>query len=284
MLFVDKPAGPTSHDVVARVRHLLHTREVGHAGTLDPFATGLLVVLTGRATRLARFAERQPKAYRATARLGVSTATDDLTGDVTGGGFGEAGVPTGSVVERALASMVGRQLQRPPAFSAKRVGGVRSYRRARRGEQVELASVEVEILAIELLDCTPPLVTFRTVVSPGTYVRAIARDLGERLGCGAHLTALRREAIGTIRVEEAVPLERLGPSALRPPLEAVRHLRRVVADEAAARAIGFGQQPMLPASGDDGLVAAVDQAGRLLAVGEMTAGRFAPQVVLEAAG
>jgi tRNA pseudouridine55 synthase len=283
-MLVDKPSGPTSHDVGARVRRLLGMREVGHAGTLDPFATGLLVVLTGRATRLARFAEQQEKTYRAIARLGVVTSTDDLTGEPLPGGPDEAARPERGEVQRELHAMVGRQLQRPPAFSAKRVGGERSYRLARRGKPVELAPVEVEIHAMELLDYAPPLVTFRTVVSPGTYVRAIARDLGERLGCGGHLTELRRERIGTIDAEEAVPLEQLTPSALLPPVEAVRHLPRVVADAAAARAIGYGQRPPLMAPDGTGWVAVVDEAERLLAVGKMSAGRFEPQVVLEAAG
>jgi len=272
--------------VVARVRRLLKTRAVGHAGTLDPFATGLLVVLVGRATRLARFVEQQPKRYTATARLGVVTATDDLTGEVLGGGFAPAGPPSGEQVERELRAMLGRQLQRPPAFSAKRVEGVRSYRRARQGETVVLPEVEVEIHDLELLDYAPPLVSFRVTVSPGTYVRAIARDLGQRLGCGAHLTSLRRDAIGGITLEVAIPLEAVTSDALRPPLDAVAHLPRLTVDAAQGRAIGFGQRPEVGAGVLEGrgLVTAVDLAGHLVAVGQVAAGRFEPQVVLEAAG
>jgi len=259
---------------------------VGHAGTLDPFATGLLVVLVGRATRLARFVEQQPKRYLAVARFGVTTTTDDLTGERVGGGFTPAGPPGKAEVEQELRSMLGRQFQRPPAFSAKLVEGVRSYRRARKGEAVELAPVEVEIHDVELLDYAAPDASFRVTVSPGTYVRAIARDLGERLRCGAHLTSLRREAIGAITVGQAMPLDAVTSGALRPPLDAVAHLPSLEVDAAQAKAIGFGQRPEVGAGLLEGRgpVTAVDRAGHLVAVGQVVAGRFEPQVVLEAAG
>jgi tRNA pseudouridine55 synthase len=260
--------------VVARVRRQLKTRAVGHAGTLDPFATGLLVVLVGRATRLARFVEQQPKRYTAIARLGVATSTDDLTGEAIGGGFHAGGPPTASEVRQELRAMLGRQLQRPPAYSAKLVGGVRSYRRARRGETVELPAVEVELHEAELLDYSAPMVTFRVTVSPGTYVRAIARDLGDRLGCGAHLVSLRRDAIGGITLAQAVPLD------------AVAHLPRVEVDAGQARAIGCGQRPGIGADHLEGQgpVTAIDLSGNLVAVGQVVDGRFEPQVVLQAAG
>jgi tRNA pseudouridine55 synthase len=272
--------------VVARVRRQLKTRAVGHAGTLDPFATGLLVVLVGRATRLARFVEQQPKRYTAIARLGVATSTDDLTGEAIGGGFHAGGPPTASEVRQELRAMLGRQLQRPPAYSAKLVGGVRSYRRARRGETVELPAVEVELHEAELLDYSAPMVTFRVTVSPGTYVRAIARDLGDRLGCGAHLVSLRRDAIGGITLAEAVPLEGVTPASLRPPLDAVAHLPRIEVDASQARAIGFGQRPEVGTDHLEGRgpVTAIDHSGNLVAVGQVVEGRFEPQVVLEAAG
>jgi len=272
--------------VVARVRRQLKTRAVGHAGTLDPFATGLLIVLVGRATRLARFVEQQPKRYTATARLGVVTATDDLTGEVTGGGFRAGGPPTASEVRQALRAMLGHQLQRPPSYSAKLVGGVRSYRRARRGEAVELPAVEVELHDVDLIDYSAPLVSFRATVSPGTYVRAIARDLGERLGCGAHLVSLRRDAIGEITLARAVPLEGVTAESLRPPLDAVAHLPRIEVDASQARAIGFGQRPEIGTDHLEGRgpVTAIDHSGNLVAVGQVVTGRFVPQVVLEAAG
>jgi tRNA pseudouridine55 synthase len=236
---VDKPAGLTSHDAVQRVRRALRTRQAGHTGTLDPFATGLLVVLVGRATRLARFVEPQPKTYLATARLGARTDTDDLTGAV----LEEAPVEglSGDRVREALAGFLGVQRQRPPAYSAKHVGGERSHRLARRGAMVEPPETTVTVHRIEPVAWDPPSLTFRATVSAGTYLRAIARDLGERLGVGAHLTALRREAIGGLRVEDAVALDRVAPEALLPPARVLRHLPAVELDPTARAAVVHGR-------------------------------------------
>jgi tRNA pseudouridine55 synthase len=236
---VDKPAGLTSHDAVQRVRRALRTRQAGHTGTLDPFATGLLVVLVGRATRLARFVEPQPKTYLATARLGARTDTDDLTGAV----LEEAPVEglSGDRVREALAGFLGEQRQRPPAYSAKHVGGERSHRLARRGAMVEPPETTVTVHRIEPVAWDPPSLTFRATVSAGTYLRAIARDLGERLGVGAHLTALRREAIGGLRVEDAVALDRVAPEALLPPARVLRHLPAVELDPTARAAVVHGR-------------------------------------------
>lgn len=277
---MDKPAGPTSHDVVHRARRACGTRAVGHTGTLDPFATGLLVVLVGRATRLARFVEQQPKTYLATARLGVVTDTDDRTGAVVE----ERPVPglADDAVRAAVAGLAGRQLQRPPAFSAKKVAGERSYRLAREGRAVTLAPVPVEVLAVELVAWRAPELEFRVTVSPGTYVRALARDLGERLGCGAHLMALRRERIGPLDVADAVPLDELVPGVPLRPLRAVLgHLpaRELTAAEAAhvrhGRPIAAGAEP----EGDVLLCAG----GAVLAVGRREGGVLRPRVVLEGA-
>ncbi len=277
MVLVDKPAGPTSHDLVARARRALGTRAVGHAGTLDPFATGLLVLLVGKATRLARFVGDQPKTYLATAVLGARTDTDDATGAALPGGPGPVPVDRAAVAE-AMAGFRGTAAQRPPAYSAKKVGGVRSYRRARRGEAVALAPVEVTVHAIELVEWAPPRVTFRATVSAGTYVRALARDLGERLGCGAHLESLRREAIGTLRVEDAVPPDAVGPAALRPARLAVAHLPAVELDDAAAAAVGHGR----PVPGDAALAGhvALLARGALAAVARAEAGLLRPEVVV----
>lgn len=236
---MDKPAGLTSHDAVQRVRRALRTRQAGHTGTLDPFATGLLVVLVGRATRLARFVEPQPKTYLATARLGARTDTDDLTGAV----LEEAPVEglSGDRVREALAGFLGEQRQRPPAYSAKHVGGERSHRLARRGAMVEPPETTVTVHRIEPVAWDPPSLTFRATVSAGTYLRAIARDLGERLGVGAHLTALRREAIGGLRVEDAVALDRVAPEALLPPARVLRHLPAVELDPTARAAVVHGR-------------------------------------------
>jgi tRNA pseudouridine55 synthase len=286
-LLVDKPAGMTSHDVVQQVRRRFGIRAAGHTGTLDPFATGLLVVLIGRATRLARFVELESKTYLATARLGARTSTDDATGKLLADSKTPVSLPQ-VLVRKALAGFQGTQLQRPPPYSAKRVGGERSYKKARRGEAVELAEVEVTVNRIELVGYQPPHLTFRAVVSTGTYIRAIARDLGERLGVGAHLTQLRREAIGSLRVEDAVTLEQLGPAALLPPRELLAHLPSVELDDAARQAVAHGRAVVdgrtgaLWAGEHQGSAAvALVAAGELVAVARTDKGWLHPIVVLE---
>lgn len=280
---MDKPAGPTSHDIVQRVRRAYRTRAVGHTGTLDPFATGLLVVLVGRATRLARFVEAAAKTYLATARLGVRTTTDDLTGEVIETADASA-VPEWAVAD-ALASFVGVQRQRPPAFSAKRVAGERSYDRARRGEAVILAEVPVTVHALELVAYRAPELVFRATVSAGTYIRALARDLGARLGVGAHLTALRRERIGALRVEDAIAADQLdGSVPLLPPLAVLGDMPRVSLDDEARRAVRHGRAlpapAALPGGAAEGLVA-LAHGGELVAVATARDGRLRPTVVLE---
>jgi tRNA pseudouridine55 synthase len=266
--------------VVARLRRVLGTKAVGHTGTLDPFATGLLVTLVGRATRLARFVEGQPKTYRATLRLGVQTDTDDLTGSPVGGTVPDAW-PAEAEVRTALEAMAGTQLQRPPAFSAKHVDGVRSHRLARRGVDVELAPVEVTIYAMELLAWRAPDAEFRVTVSPGTYVRAIARDVGQRLGTGAHLVSLRREAIGALQVEDALPLDGIeGPASLKPPLAVLPQMRRVELDEAARSYVQHGRAITQDAQDARGAHVALVQGGELIAVAKVLEDRLQPVVVL----
>jgi len=281
-VLVDKPAAMTSHDVVLRVRRVLGSRTAGHTGTLDPFATGLLVVLVGRATRLARFVEQQSKTYLATARLGIRTDTDDLTGRIIETSEA-AEMVAPSLVQESVDSFLGTQLQRPPQYSAKHVEGERSYQKARRGEAVELADVSVTVERIEVVEFQPPLVTFRVTVSAGTYVRAIARDLGERLGTGAHLTSLRREAIGLLRVDEAVALDRLSPEALVPPRAVLRHLPTVELDQAARTEVVHGRAVV--DSGEvgkrvSGTVVGLLGDGELLAVAKAEDGWLRPTVVL----
>jgi tRNA pseudouridine55 synthase len=281
-VLVDKPAGMTSHDVVRAVRRVLGTRAAGHTGTLDPFATGLLVVLVGRATRLARFIEVQPKTYRATGRLGVRTTTDDLTGEMVGHGS-VAAIPE-PLLRETLAGFRGPQLQRPPQFSAKRVGGERSYQKARRGELVQLAEVEITVHAIELLTYQPPDFEFRVTVSAGTYIRALARDLGERLGVGAHLTQLRRESIGSLRVEDAVGLEEVRPEALLSLRQVLADLPTVDLDEAGCRTVAHGRAVVdsraVDQRGYEAVVALLG-ADRVIAVARVENGWLHPSVVLE---
>jgi tRNA pseudouridine55 synthase len=272
----------TSHDVVHRVRRVLGIRAAGHTGTLDPFATGLLVVLVGRATRLARFVEGQPKTYLATARLGSRTSTDDLTGEPIGPQSGEQ-VPE-PLVRQALAGFLGTHPQRPPLYSAKRIGGERSYQKARRGETVELAEVNVTVHDIEVVGYRPPDLEFRMTVSAGTYIRAIARDLGDRLGVGGHLTRLRRESVGPLRVEQAVPLDRLGLAALISARSVLGDLPAVELDEPARQAVVHGRA--VRDSGEAGKRVSGEEvallaSGELVAVARADGEWLRPAVVLE---
>jgi len=207
LVVVDKPAGLTSHDVVARVRRLAGTRKVGHAGTLDPMATGVLVLGLDRATRLLGHLTLTDKRYDATVRLGVTTTTDDAEGDVvdtrpTDGLADDA-------VRAALAALVGEIDQVPSAVSAVKVDGKRAYARVRDGEEVALAPRRVTVHAIEVVSADLPDVEIRVHCSSGTYVRAIARDVGAALGVGGHLTALRRTAVGPFTLADAHTLDDL---------------------------------------------------------------------------
>ena len=278
-MLIDKPAGPTSHDVVQRARRVLGTRAVGHTGTLDPFATGLLVILVGRATRLARFVEAERKTYLATARLGVATDTDDLTGRPLAEPVATAHLEV-EEIRRALIGFLGPGCQRPPRYSAKHVGGERSYRLARRGVPVQPADAEVTVYDVELVGAAAGAVHFRATVSAGTYLRALARDLGERLGVGAHLTALRREAIGTLRVEDAVRLDELSPAHVLPPRRALGHLPARELDETELAAVSHGRA--VPAAPDVAGHIALVHGEELVAVARVEDGWLRPSVVLEA--
>ena len=279
---MDKPAGMTSHDVVQRIRRVLGIRAAGHTGTLDPFATGLLVVLLGRATRLARFVEAQSKEYRATARLGIQTTTDDLTGQAIATSPLDS-PPSEDQVREALATFLGTGLQQPPQFSAKRIAGQRSYDRARRGDFVQLAEVPVIVHAVELLSYEPPDLTFRALVRAGTYIRALARDLGRQLGVGAHLTALRRESIGSLRLEHAHRLEELGPNAVLPAQAVLQDLPSISLDESGRQAVAHGRAVAdTEASARPGSEAvALLSAGQLIGVAEAVDGWLRPKVVLD---
>jgi tRNA pseudouridine55 synthase len=207
VLAVDKPAGPTSHDVVAHARRALRTRRIGHTGTLDPFATGLLLLCIGSATRIAAHLTGSDKRYLATLRLGSTTDTDDLTGTIVA--ERDASGVTRDDLERALAAQRGPIAQVPPQYSAKKKEGRRAYALAREGTLVELDAVNVTIRELVLTGWDPPFAEIDVLCSAGTYIRSIARDVGESLGTGAHLTALRRTAIGAIDVADALPLQAL---------------------------------------------------------------------------
>jgi tRNA pseudouridine55 synthase len=224
-LLVDKPSGPTSHDIVAFTRRLLKTSRVGHTGTLDPLATGLLVLLIGPATRLARFVAGDDKEYIADVRFGLATPTYDAASlSEARRPTADVGVPTAAEVEAALRRFRGTFLQTPPPFSAKKVAGVRAYESARNNDPVDLKPVPVTVRELEVMPTsgTAPeegrgdLVRLRVAATAGFYVRSLAHDLGQALGCGAHLEALRRTRAGRFRVEDAVTLDMLeaaGPAS-----------------------------------------------------------------------
>jgi len=250
ILLVDKPAGPSSHDIVARVRKTSGTKKVGHAGTLDPFASGLLLTLVGSATRLSEYFLGMEKQYEAVVRLGVGTDSHDSEGKVVSENQGwEAFSP--DMVEDALKDFRGPILQKPPAYSAKKVRGEAAHRRVRRGESVDLEPVEVVIEELALLSMELPEILLLVRCSSGTYVRSLARDLGRSLEVGAHLTGLRRTSIGPFSVDSAVApgvLDR--PEAiidnLIPPSEALSHFPAVEVDREDAGRIRQGRYLPLP--------------------------------------
>jgi tRNA pseudouridine55 synthase len=277
---VDKPTGPTSHDVVDVVRHAYGTRRAGHAGTLDPFASGLLIVLVGRATRLSRYLVGLPKRYTGSIALGIETDTADRTGEVIGTDEGGRSLPDADV-RNAMRALTGRTLQHPPAHSARKLDGERAYRRARRGEPVELEPREIEVRRFDMTGRDADRVEFTADVSSGTYLRALARDLGRALGCGAHLAALRRTDVGSFSVEAALELEVLRQEAppLRPPREAVEHLPSLQLDAEHRDHVAHGR-PVPAADGADEPIALV--AGEeLVAIAERQGNVLKPRVVLE---
>jgi len=277
---VDKPSGWTSHDVVARCRRLLGTRKVGHSGTLDPGATGVLLVGAGHATRLLRFLSDLPKTYVGEVVLGATTTTLDDEGEVVAR-FAMDGV-TLNAARAASAALVGDIQQVPPMVSAVQVGGQRLHQLARQGIEVHRDARPVTVHSLQLDATDDPLVLRLAVTcSTGTYVRVLAADLGALLGGGAHLRRLRRTAIGPFDEAAATPLEQVGPEVLAPPLAAVAHLTRVAVEEAAAADVAHGK--VLPAWEGDGPWAVTGPGGGLLAVYERyRPGLAKPAVVLPA--
>jgi len=287
LVVVDKPAGWTSHDVVARVRRIYGQRRVGHAGTLDPDATGVLLVGLGRVTRLLRFLSEAEKEYRGTVVFGVATSTLDAGGAV----LDDRAMPlTRTQVQRAAERFVGDIEQVPPMVSAIKVGGRRLHELARAGEEVERPPRPVHIAALDVEDFVPgdhPVATIRVVCSSGTYVRSLAADLGAALGGPAHLGSLRRLRVGDFTEAEARSLDAIAAdplTALQSPADAMRALSRVIVDAGAAAAVSHGGA--LPATyaepGTSGPFAVVDSDGELLGVYERRGSRLAPVVVIAA--
>ncbi|HYZ91129.1 MAG TPA: tRNA pseudouridine(55) synthase TruB [Actinomycetota bacterium] len=238
-LLIDKPHGPTSHDIVDAVRRALGVKRVGHAGTLDPPATGLLVVAVGPATRLLRYVQPLPKTYEVTCALGVTTTTLDATGDVVE--HRPVGVTPGEV-RAAAASFVGEIEQVPPAVSAVKVAGERAYKRARRGEDVAIEPRKVTVHSFDILRTSSDAFDARIVCSSGTYVRSLVADLGARLGCGAHVVTLRRTAVGHLSVADAVEPERVAVGDVAPVEEVLEHMPRLEVDDATAKRLRDGQR------------------------------------------
>ncbi len=293
VLVVVKEAGPTSHDIVALVRRLTGVKRVGHGGTLDPFATGVLPVLVGQATRLAEYHLGDEKEYRALVCFGARSTTDDLDGELTPS---DAPPPTRQAVEEALDGFRGAREQVPPDYSAVRVAGRRAYELARHGKKPELRPRTVTVHRLKLVDWdgtdpSRPVATLEMRVSAGTYVRALARDLGEQLGGGAYLGALTRTASGPFRLEDAHTLdvirELLGAGRaadlLLPPDAGLDLFPRIemAADDVASLAKGqivrLKEEPPPEAASD--LVRAVDHAGRLVAIARRREGRLYPEKV-----
>ena len=276
VLLVDKPAGVTSHDVVSIVRRALRARRVGHAGTLDPFATGLLVLLVGRGTRLIPFIDGEPKVYEATIRFGAETDTDDVTGETTH----NAPPPSDAQVGEGIARLTGELLQTPPNYSAKQVEGTRAYAAARRGAPLELAPSRVTVHAWDVIGREGNDLRVRITCGGGTYIRALARDLGRLAGSVAHLVELRRTRAGVFTVNDAVSLERIknGEISLRPLREAIPSIpvQRLAPDE--LRRVVHGNT--IPNRSGASRVALVGDDDDLVAVADEAAGALQPKLVL----
>ena len=282
ILLLDKPVGPTSHDAVARVRRAAGLRRVGHAGTLDPLADGLLVLGLGPAARFLEYLVGLDKTYETTVRLGQATTTYDAEGDVTAERPVDA---TAEQIANALDAFRGPIRQRVPPHSAVKRDGRPLYESARRGEVIDLPQRDVVIHALDLLAFDPPLVTLRVACSSGTYIRSLAHDLGAALGCGGHVAALRRTAVGRLAVADALPLDALTPESvvahLRPPAAAVAHLPRLDVGESDALRLSLGQRLVAPPDAPLGNVAAFGPGGRFVGVVEVDGDVIRPRKMLK---
>ncbi|HIN12462.1 MAG TPA: tRNA pseudouridine(55) synthase TruB [Acidobacteria bacterium] len=305
VLVIDKPAGPTSHDIVACVRRTLSLKKVGHLGTLDPLATGVLPLVVGRATRLASLLAGASKQYDAVIRLGLITDTYDITGTVVGGADAprpdatsaeiDGLQPSPETIARAAAGFVGSYPQRPPPFSAKKIDGVRAYDLARRRQPVEVTPAQVTVEALTVLSIDGPRVRCRIACSSGFYIRSLAHDLGDALGCGGCLETLRRERHGPFNLQAAVPLAQIVEKSawvatqFVPMGSLLPSIPAVVVSDQGARRVAHGNPlrvaDMVPAAGlplpNAGRVRVLDERGRLLAVADRRGdGTLRPKIVL----
>ncbi len=281
LLLLDKPVGISSHDAVMVARRALHEKRIGHAGTLDPFATGLLVLLTGRATRLLPYIPGEPKVYDATIQFGSETDTEDHLGTVTR----EAPIPGESAMRAALPAFTGALLQVPPAYSAKRVDGQRAYEAARAGIALNLKPVAITVHSWEILAWRDEKCDVRIVCGGGTYVRSLARDLGRQIHSAAHLSALRRVAAGPFTVADAQPVAALRDDAprLRSPLDAVPHLPRVTLTNDEVNRIRRGLDIAItnePEIITQHVALVTEEQGSLVCLGERIGDRWQPRVLM----
>lgn len=288
VLLVDKPRGLTSHDVVYHLRRKLQMKKIGHAGTLDPMATGLLVVLVGPYTRLAPYLSAADKSYRAIIAFGSETDTDDAEGTVSRSADVPADIFDTAKARQMLGSTVGAALQTPPAFSAIKVGGRVAHRAARAGEELELEARPIDVFSAELTDASASARTWDVDyrVSKGTYIRALARDLGRAAGSAAHLGALRRTASGALSLDDAITLQEVVAAAGEGRLaelfsDPIVAMGLPVADY-SLRELAHGHSPALPPEPElaEGAFVAVRCDGALAGVYQVRAGRLAPAVVL----
>jgi tRNA pseudouridine55 synthase len=288
LLIIDKPAGMTSHDVVARVRRIVGEKSVGHLGTLDPMATGVLPLVLGRFTRLAQFYNEADKRYEGTIQFGWATDTYDAEGQPEG--TKQAVELSLEQVQAAAGEFIGEISQYPPPFSAKKIAGIPAHRLARKGQPVELKPKQVEIKALEFYDCGGQTVRFRAWVSSGTYLRSLAHDLGNKLGCGAHLAVLKRTAVREFTIDESHSLEQLEQAQasntldelfLHPRLVLPEFPAVVASPESAAR-IRHGGAVNLPEFSKAAMVRVFAGQRELLAIARRVAGTlFQPKVVLQ---
>jgi tRNA pseudouridine55 synthase len=290
VLVINKPQNWTSHDAVNKARRLLQEKKIGHTGTLDPLATGVLVLCIGKATKIVRYLEADDKEYIAELKLGATTDTLDSAGSILE--TREYSPPSRDEVLCALDSFRGNILQRPPAYSALKVGGVPSYRLARQGTILEHKERPVAISAITLLEYRDPLVRFSVTCSKGTYIRTLCADIGAFLGTGAHLTALVRTRSGRFRIEQAIDLEQLtqkesvglAERTLLSLNEVLGSFATVTVDAAEARRISHGNSISFPlgfvVNDSQTLIQVLDREGRLLAIAKTSTGLIRPEVVI----
>jgi tRNA pseudouridine55 synthase len=303
VLVIDKPAGPTSHDVVARVRRAIGLSRIGHTGTLDPRASGVLPLVVGRATRLAQFLSASDKEYIAEVRLGATSETYDAEGPLTPASSDACTPPDADALEEALAHFRGTYAQVPPPYSAKKVGGTRAYKLARRHQPIELTPVPVTVHALETIAIEVDLLRIRVACSTGCYVRTLAHEIGARLGVGAYLTGLRRTRVGAFTLADTVPLEDVQRGGLEavaghmtPMDRLLPDLPAVVLSEAGVRRVSHGNVVTLEylaegsgaawdeassGAGEGAKVRLLDASGTLVGIAEWrAAGLLHPTIVL----